>query len=132
MMRLVFELVSGVVAVGVGSVFFGWFEPWLRKQSGLLRPDPPPKGKIPAEITGAIERFVFGCAFALVPAGEAGTGALAWLTLKQIPFWQQPIEGLSLSGRDEHPHRAAQSLLMSFVSLALAAAVGLVFHELAR
>jgi hypothetical protein len=84
----------------------------------------------PAEITGAIERFVFGGAFALVPVGEAGTGALAWLALKQVPFWRQPMESLSLSDRDEHPHRAAQSLLMSFVSLALAAAVGLVFHEL--
>jgi hypothetical protein len=84
---------------------------------------------VPAEITGGLERFVFGCAFAADLDG-AGTAMAAWLGLKLIPHWQQPSESSKRPERILHHHRAFQSLLSGFVSLSIAAAVGGIFNAL--
>jgi hypothetical protein len=128
MENLLFISAAGTAAFAIGVLFFMIFEPWLRHQSHIpLESDNVPK--VPAWITGGLERFVFGCAFAAGLEGAAAAMAI-WLGLKIIPHWQQPSESSERAERILHHHRAFQSLLSGFVSLAIAAAVGEIFKGL--
>jgi hypothetical protein len=126
--KFLFTLAGGAAAFAVGALFFMIFEPWLRRHS-RIPPESDGVPKVPAWITGGLERFVFGCAFAAGLDGAA-TAMAIWLGLKIIPHWQQPSESSERAERILHHHRAFQSLLSGFVSLTLAGAVGGIFKTL--
>lgn len=126
--KFLFISAAGTAAFAVGALFFMIFEPWLRRHS-RIPPESDEVPKVPAWITGGLERFVFGCAFAAGLDGAA-TAMAVWLGLKLIPHWQQPSESSERAERILHHHRAFQSLLSGFVSLSLAAAVGEIFRTL--
>jgi hypothetical protein len=74
-------LAFAVVAGGIVTPFFLYPLRWGLK----LRKKRPP-GRVPAWLTGAVERFVF-CVFVGLDVSGAGTAMMAWLGLKLATNW---------------------------------------------
>jgi hypothetical protein len=119
-------LAAAVLAVVLGQAIAGSFyygiEHWAKlTRKDVYREEASQIRGVPSWLTGVIETAVFAPAFVLFPT-DAATGAFAWLALKMAVNWQRNMpndQGIKLR------RRAFLALLSGFLSLSVAAVVGL-------
>jgi hypothetical protein len=119
-------LASALVAAIVGLPIIQGLYLWLEER--MDNPGSSSGKGVPPLLMGVIERLIFAPAFVLAPR-DAATGAFAWLTLKMAANWQQQLgKDEDKSHRRGHRRRAVRALLLGLLSLAIAAASGLLFR----
>lgn len=126
---LIWLPVAAAATVAVGHLIMWPFHEHIERKAGLSRMEV--YGRVvcgvPSWLTGANERAVFAPAFVIAPA-EGATGALVWLGLKMAANLERDLpEPLGVEKGDalKLRRRAFLALISGFLSLAIAAFVGL-------